>query len=198
MNLKVPKEYFKLNRITLNNENDYSIPIRYLNYIDGETNKSIKIYGGAGLLSPGDRLIFKGNVPINAKEFHINFCYLQRNCVPQNTKINQKIGENILNIRFVFDSKNIELKNKLILKYCKNTKNKADCKKELTKVEKNPISPDSDFTLTIDINYKNFIINVDNGEENITIKFKSERRPSFTDYIQKVMFLILVNPLKFN
>jgi len=98
-----------------------------------------------------------------------------------------------LNIHFVFDSKNIELKNKLILKYCKN-KYETDCKKELTKAEKNPLSPDSDFTLTIDINYENFIINVDNGEENITIKFKSERRPSFTDYIQvefiKKIFLI--------
>uniref|UniRef100_A0A1I8B4V7 Galectin domain-containing protein n=1 Tax=Meloidogyne hapla TaxID=6305 RepID=A0A1I8B4V7_MELHA len=180
--LKHDIPYFKLNRIVPNDETDYSIPIKYLNYNNGQNN-------GGGLLLPGDHLIIKGNIPKNAKEFSINFCYLQKNCMftdeLEGHIINKhaKIGENILNIRFVFDYKglkNKKLKNKIILKYC----SLAECKNEHSHIN-NKILPGNSFIIKIDITHENFNIFVQSGDKNIgKIEYKSERNPSFADHIQ--------------
>jgi hypothetical protein len=56
-------------------ETDYAISILNLNYSESGEEKA------GGLLKPGDRITINGKMPVNAKEFSINFCYLQDNCV---------------------------------------------------------------------------------------------------------------------
>jgi hypothetical protein len=54
-------------------ETDYAISILHLN----EAGKQ----NAGGVLKPGDRITINGQMPEDATEFSINFCYVQVNCV---------------------------------------------------------------------------------------------------------------------
>ncbi|KAF7633481.1 Galectin domain-containing protein [Meloidogyne graminicola] len=159
----------KLNNLT---KTDYSLPINYLNYYNKKQNK---INYNGGLLLPGDILIIKGNVPINAKEFRINLCNEQKNCMFDNPLDNHiinkysKNGSTVLHIRFIFNY--TERNNKIILNNCLRDENKK-CEWKTEKEEENIILPGNLFEIKIGIYYDLFKICIE------------KLKPSKTDYIQ--------------
>jgi hypothetical protein len=90
-NLIILIQYLKIPK-----ETDYAISIVHLNE-GGKPNTG-------GVLKPGDRITINGNMPKDATEFSINFCFKQDNCIFSDSTVEQAHPINA-NAKCLFEQK---------------------------------------------------------------------------------------------